>query len=286
MTPDHQQILIQINDSPERKRIQELLKHAGYKCIVSRQTDLAEQNNRAIRLAVTSISSELKTDFHKHSLVLIDRFEELRSDISENITVNWIKRPFSDEELLSQVQRSLQIQKEQSAHIRRKRRLERVTKRLEGFAITDPLTGLYNLRYFKSQLQKEVQRAKRYSTPVSLVMIDLDRFKAINDQYGHLFGNEILRKIGDILQQHLRSLDIPVRYGGDEFAVILPNTKKKSARAVAEKLNEHVLHAGKKWALPQSIQLSFGIAEAPADTIDDTEIVVLADEALYQKKQV
>ncbi|NQT26720.1 GGDEF domain-containing protein [candidate division KSB1 bacterium] len=282
MVQKNKNILIHIDDSLERKRILGLLKHAGYPFIVSKRAQLQD---KSVRLLIMSDLSICEPDSKRHTLVLIDRFEEIRSDYSEDLSVNWIKRPFNDEEFLAQVQRSLLRQRDQSGYIRRKKRLERITRRLEELADTDPLTGLFNMRYFTPQLQKEVLRAKRYGTPVSLMMIDLDHFKAVNDQHGHPAGDEVLRKIGEVFKNHLRTLDIAVRYGGDEFAIILPNTPRKSALVVVEKLRQHVSDAEKKWAFKTSIQLSIGIAEAPKDAEDASELVHLADQALYQNKK-
>jgi diguanylate cyclase (GGDEF)-like protein len=284
MTPHREKILIRIEDTPERKRVLGLLEQAGYPYILSKsEKDL---NDKAVRLVIAAdLSSPEWMDSNTYRLILTDRFASLRLQNLEDLSVNWIKRPFSDGEFLAQVKRSLKRQSEESAHIRRKRRLERLTLRLEDLAVTDPLTGLYNLRYFQHQLQKEVQRAKRYGTPVSLILIDLDHFKAVNDQYGHPAGDEVLRTLGAFFQKNLRTLDVSVRYGGDEFAIILPNTSKQSAVAAADKLKQQLFRIEKNLTIQSSIRFSTGVAEAPADTEDEAELVRLADGVLYQNKK-
>src|SRR5437762_6847689 len=100
----------------------------------------------------------------------------------------------------------------------------------------DPLTQLANRRYFEERLLEEVQRAKRHESPLSLVMLDLDDFKKINDQYGHPAGDEALRITARIIRQTIRTIDVACRYGGEEFAIILPQTGKPGAAVIAERI--------------------------------------------------
>jgi diguanylate cyclase (GGDEF)-like protein len=122
----------------------------------------------------------------------------------------------------------------------------RLYEAIERQAITDGLTGLYNHREFHERLQAEISRARRYSTPVSLLMIDVDDFKSFNDAYGHQAGDEVLRAIGQLLMTGLRrDIDIAARYGGEEFAIILPNTPVDAAHAVGERVRATFAKAGK-----------------------------------------
>ncbi len=156
---------------------------------------------------------------------------------------------------------------------------------LARLARTDPLTGLANRRFFMEQLEREFQRARRYRRPLSLIYLDLDGFKAINDRYGHMFGDEILRGAARSMRAVLRATDLLARIGGDEFAVLLPETGEAGARDVAAKLGRALAAYGDHLG-PAIPPLSFcaGISELrPSDeTIDD--LLNRADEAQYAAK--
>ena len=165
----------------------------------------------------------------------------------------------------------------------------RDSERLEACATIDEVTGLWNRRVFSERLAEEVARSSRYGTPVSLVMLDLDRFKVVNDRYGHVAGDALLASVGTMLRASLRETDVPARYGGDEFAIILPGITKTEAFVVAEKLRENLasltvrLGEGPQ-AADVTITGSFGVA-APAPTIaDDVALLEAADSALYLAK--
>lgn len=155
-------------------------------------------------------------------------------------------------------------------------------------AIIDGMTKLYNYRYFVQELQREANRTKRFHTPFSLLMIDIDHFKQYNDRYGHLEGDKILRQMGALFNKNTRTTDTVARYGGEEFAIILPGLKKEEARIIAEKLQhivedysfESVAHAP-----AAKITISIGLASCPEDSINPQIILQLADNALYKAKR-
>lgn len=154
-------------------------------------------------------------------------------------------------------------------------------------AITDGLTGLYNHRYFQEQLAKEVQRAQRYSSPVSLVMGDVDHFKSFNDNYGHLQGDNVLRQVAAILKAETRQTDVVARYGGDEFMVILANAEKEEAFRVAENIRNRIrteLNSGQEYSLLSAVTISFGVASFPIDALTPMGLIQKADESLYNAK--
>lgn len=173
-----------------------------------------------------------------------------------------------------------------SRHIERSiRRLRAQTEQLTLLAHTDPLTALANRRYLIEQLEREFARAKRYRRPLALLYIDLDGFKAINDRFGHLFGDEILRSLSMAIRAVLRSTDLLARIGGDEFAVLLPETTIKDAVGVANKLRKALGAYGA--SLGTSVPpLTFcaGVAQMREEdeTIDD--LLARADEAQYSAK--
>ena len=150
------------------------------------------------------------------------------------------------------------------------------------WAITDGLTRLYNHRYMHECLDKEIARGTRFGTTFSIIMIDLDFFKTYNDTYGHLAGDDVLTSIGKCIQTSIRTVDIAFRYGGEEFAVILPETMTEGAFLVAERIREKIeqkLYSGRS-----SITASLGIATWPTDGVTKEQILVSADKALYAAK--
>jgi two-component system, cell cycle response regulator len=161
---------------------------------------------------------------------------------------------------------------------------------MRELTIHDDLTGLYNRKEFYRMLAEEVNRCLRYNHTMALLMCDLDRFKAINDKSGHLAGDEVLRHLAQALRNVLRSVDRPARYGGDEFAVILPETSAKAARLVAERLCHEVppLVEAKVTAvgvvLPGSLTLSVGMADLPGVADKAHTLIESVNQALYTAK--
>ncbi len=157
-----------------------------------------------------------------------------------------------------------------------------VTKELTN---RDELTKLYNRRYFFERLEKEAERAKRYRRRLSLLMIDIDHFKNYNDTYGHLRGDEVLRDLAGILEKNLRKVDVLARYGGEEFLALLPETDKRSAKRVGEKLRKAVeksdFHAQLSQLGPGKITITVGISVFPEDCQLAYEMLDLADKTMY-----
>jgi diguanylate cyclase (GGDEF)-like protein len=151
---------------------------------------------------------------------------------------------------------------------------------IESEAVSDGLTGLYNRRYFEEALVREVERARRYDLESTLLLVDLDGFKAINDTRGHQEGDRVLQEVAEVVRRHLRASDIACRFGGDEFAVILCDTPRDEALAVAERIRADV-----ERAFERAVTISAGLATVPDDARSTEELVANADRALYAAKR-
>lgn len=162
-------------------------------------------------------------------------------------------------------------------------------ERLKQAANTDALTGLHNYRYFYDRLEEEVARAERRAAPLAVAFFDLDKLKNVNDTYGHLAGNEVLRILGQSISNHVRTEDVPARYGGDEFAIVMPDTPRDEAERVVERLLEmlegkmvDLPNGGRKIPMPD---LSWGVASYPLDGRTARDLVDNADTRAYARKR-
>jgi diguanylate cyclase (GGDEF)-like protein len=160
------------------------------------------------------------------------------------------------------------------------RKADELSERAE----TDSLTALYNARGFESRLYAEIARTGRYHSPLSLLLIDLDRLKAINDRHGHYAGQTALREVAAAIRTELRASDVAARWGGDEFAVIAPNTSQGAAWVMAERIRHAISHTKMKWPLTASIGITtLDGLDAECD-IDVETLMRSADAALYEAK--
>ena len=160
---------------------------------------------------------------------------------------------------------------------------------LEHRSVTDPLTGLFNRYHFEATLKREMARCLRYKARLSLLLLDVDQLKAVNDRWGHQIGDRVLTRVAGAIQSGLRGTDIASRYGGDEFAVILPDTDAPGGRLVAARTRLKVEEALAEGVVPDAsikVTVSGGLAEVPlaAPTTSEAELIVAADQALYQAK--
>jgi diguanylate cyclase (GGDEF)-like protein len=163
----------------------------------------------------------------------------------------------------------------------------RLHRMIQKQARTDGLTSLANHREFQEQLANEVERAQRFGVPVGLVLLDLDDFKAINDRYGHLAGDNVLKAVSGALRGAIRDIDTASRYGGEEFAVILPHTTVEGATRLAERLREAIAERVANAPDGRQIRItaSFGVAGLPAHAATQVELIAIADAAQYRAKQ-
>jgi diguanylate cyclase (GGDEF)-like protein len=157
-------------------------------------------------------------------------------------------------------------------------------KKLQVNAVTDPLTGLYNRRLFTESFEKELNRARRYGLPLSIVILDLHRFKEVNDKYGHPRGDDVLRAAANTLQRTLRTSDSAFRIGGDEFALLLPQTEATQALALSRRIGSVFAETLQALHLAISVTMDHGVATFPLDGDQIEALIRVADERLYHLK--
>jgi diguanylate cyclase (GGDEF)-like protein len=158
---------------------------------------------------------------------------------------------------------------------------------LERLSVTDRLTELYNHGYFRQRLEEEFQRSVRFKHTMSLIMLDIDDFKAFNDSYGHVRGDDVLKAVSGIIRFNLREMDIAARYGGEEFVVVLPETEPDGAMAVAERIREGVaecvFEVGARAPIGRTV--SIGVASYPMHADSGVALLESADAAMYRAKR-
>src|SRR5216683_2235808 len=156
-------------------------------------------------------------------------------------------------------------------------------ERVKQLAYLDGLTGIFNRRFFELRIMEEIERARRYGTGMAVIMADIDQFKPLNDEFGHLLGDEVLRQVSSLFHQQLRKIDVVCRYGGEEFGILLTQTNAQHAMNIAEKLRKIVA----TWqfpGVPRTVTISAGTAAFPDQGITRDELVRAADAALYAAK--
>ena len=163
----------------------------------------------------------------------------------------------------------------------------RAVRRIQELSITDDCTGLYNARHLFTMIAEELHRSARYGYEFTLLFLDLDHFKRVNDQYGHIIGSKLLAEVGECLRESLRLVDAAFRYGGDEFAILLPQTSREAGLRVARRIAQVLRH--RRWLPEEGIQVelraSIGVSVYPADGANPQLIVQRADDMMYAVKQ-
>lgn len=216
----------------------------------------------------------------------------IKKDLSDKISGlqigadDYLPKPYNELELNARIYASLRTKALQDELKVKNNQLEALLEKVNYMAITDALTGLYNRRRFHDALSAEYERAKRYGTPFSLIMLDIDFFKKINDDFGHNEGDTVLKEVSGILLRNVRDIDTAARYGGEEFMMILPNTEKAQAMVVSERIRQTIATHDFS-GLNRKISASIGIAGMPDARIDNEErLIRCADFAMYRAKQL
>ncbi len=166
--------------------------------------------------------------------------------------------------------------------------LENLNQAFQVLAIRDQLTALFNRRYFDEAIANEVARASRYGRNLSIIFLDVDHFKKYNDQFGHQHGDVVLRRIASIVKTSIREIDIPTRYGGEEFVIILPETAKNEAYGIADKIRRAVAEGTADMVRGNNgapITVSAGVASLGEDGTNVQQLIAKADEAVYAAKR-
>ena len=244
------------------------------------------------------VCQELKKEDNTKDIPVI--FISALSDVFDKVkafslgAVDYIIKPFQTEEILARVSthliiRKLQISLQEKNALLEKEIMERkrIQVELERIATTDPLTGLYNRRYFFNLGETEYAKAQRYKRPISVIILDADHFKDINDSYSHAAGDQALVHLATQLHNLTRSADIVARYGGEEFIILLPETPSQDAYWLAERIRETIQNSILSYEGKQfSYTLSLGIADnqVSEQCAKFEGILSLADRALYQAK--
>jgi diguanylate cyclase (GGDEF)-like protein len=300
--PGHERILVVDDSKTQLDWLVGVLKHEGYEvrtasdgreAIQAARTDppdlilldriLPDMDGMVV---VRDIKARLKDHFVP--VILLSAKADLDSRV-KGLQIgadDFLAKPFAEAEIIARCGAMLRIKKLQDELLRTKAELEIAKRAAEEQSITDGLTGLRNRRFFDERLVEEFKRAQRYTDQLSLMMIDLDHFKLVNDKYGHQAGDVVLRDTAGLIRASIRDPDIACRYGGEEFAIILPKTHLSGALSVAERIWREL--GGKTFPVGGGLKLtgSIGIAFYPAKDITAPELLVrFADEALYQAKK-
>jgi diguanylate cyclase (GGDEF)-like protein len=285
------EILIVDSDTTSRKAMQEFVEMSGYSTLVaaSGEDGLALLPGKDIDVIITDtalsgmdgleLTDLVKKDHDADVIVLTD----YRGDYSYEEAISkgasdFIFKPVRFEELLLRLKRVL---RERQLNAERLNMLER----LKELSITDGLTKLFNSRHFYNQIKNETDRCTRYSHPLSLLILDIDHFKDYNDTYGHLEGDKVLLRLGQVVRLLLRKMDSAYRYGGEEFTIILPETEIEEAGTVAQRIRKAIKEIVFTPDSDGRVSITVSIGMTQYQPPEDIKTFVQrADKALYNSK--
>lgn len=284
-------VLIVDDDAEIKDSIHEFITKSGYNCLTASSAEEAVEllKSNHVNVAIADIIlpgkdglelTDIMKQQHDIDVIVMTGYSNEYSyeEVITKGASDLIFKPFRFEELLLRLKKVLknrQVIKDRA----------RVLDKLEKLAITDGLTTLYNLRHFYKQLEVEIGRCSRYGHSLSLLLLDIDNFKIYNDSYGHLEGDKALIRISQIIKSCLRTMDSAYRYGGEEFTVILPETKGEEAKNVANRIKRAV---ELERFLPEpdkvvTITISIGLTEYFMNEQLST-VIKRADQAMYNSK--
>ncbi|WP_298273049.1 diguanylate cyclase [Geobacter sp.] len=256
----------------------------GFKTLLNHRVDLVLCDLEMPRMDGFRFLSMMRArgEFQDLPVIMLTGREDRETKIRglEQGASDYVTKPFDAGELVARVRVQLKMKALQDE-------LKRTNELLRKLSITDPLTHLHNRRHLMETMEKEFQRASRKGGHLSLVILDIDYFKKINDTYGHQEGDRVLATLAEIVMKGLRSYDIAARYGGEEFVLLLPETPLPEAQAIAERLRGEVQeHSFNGILQGQVITISLGVATYPSPRVENIDSLFRqADEALYRAKQ-
>jgi diguanylate cyclase (GGDEF)-like protein len=292
-------VVLIIDDSPTlRSQVSEILGKSGLVSTVVECGSVIEGFKHLLSQPVDVVLCDLEMpdmdglkflDLHKSRpelrnvpVILLTGREGTEQKIQglERGASDYVTKPFDSGELIARVKVQLKIKSLQDDLKERNQQLEKLSN-------TDPLTQLANRRQLMHVLTQELRRSQRAGHPLSLVMVDIDHFKSINDTFGHQQGDEVLKTVAETLRGALREYDLASRFGGEEFAMVLPETDILHATQVAERVRNLVAHLKFDGSLARlKMTISLGVATFPDKNIKDIDdLIRLADDALYAAKR-
>ncbi len=255
----------------------------GFKKLLTNPVDIILCDLEMPRMDGFKFLSMLKgrPDFQDVPVIILTGRDDKERKVKglEQGASDYITKPFDHDELVARVKVHLKIKKLQDE-------LKRSNERLLELSNTDHLTGLFNRRYMMEALDKEMQRSIRKGGTLSLILLDIDHFKRVNDDYGHQKGDTVLQKVALLLQKELRTYDCAARYGGEEFVAILPDSTLKESVFVADRIRQAVQSARFDSPLDTlNLTVSLGVASfSKEDTTTVDGFIKIADDALYRAK--
>lgn len=293
-----QRTILVVDDDPDSVRVvSHALKWAGYEvCAAANATethqfladgivpDLVLLDVNLPGVDGISLLKELRSRYRYVAVIFISGDSAIESVTRglDSGADDYVTKPFDPRELLARVRSQLRIRDLTD-------QLRDANEKLKELVDTDDLTGLYNMRSLYQKLDSELSRARRFGRAVCVVMMDIDRFKSVNDSHDHLFGSYVLAEVGTIIRQSIRHIDLAARYGGDEFLIVLTETSAEGARIFCERLREAIekrtfAHGLDKIRLTAS--LGFAItSQKSEDDSNPRNLVRAADTALYEAKR-
>lgn len=292
--PEGRRVLVVDDDAENRNLIVEVLQEQKY------EVQAAESGQEAITKIQSWTPELVLLDYNMPGLSGLDTLTHLRKQQNYTAVIfvsansdrdlviqclgagadDYIRKPFNAGELLARVMVRFRNKDVQDA-------LAAANARLQELAERDDVTGLYNMRFIYQKIESELKRAKRYGRQVGIIMMDLDHFKSVNDQFDHLFGSHVLREIGQLIKKNMREIDFAARYGGDEFMLVLTETDEQGVHTFAERIRKligaHVCTDGKN-NFSRTCSLGFAVSSLD-DLMTPKELVLRADQALYKAKE-
>lgn len=295
MDNKHRKILVVDDDPQSRLIVVKALEYEGY------QVEQADSGESAIKVMKQGDPHLVLLDVSMPGLTGLETLKILRdrnryvscifvsgkSDTEDVIrgldagADDYVCKPFDTLELLARVRSQLRIKDLND-------QLQAANAKLKELVDIDDLTGLFNMRSLYKRLDFEIERALRYKRSVSVVMMDMDHFKSVNDEHDHLFGSFVLAEVGKMIRSNIRKVDFAARYGGDEFLVVLTEIDKEGVEIFCERLRERIeknLFKNENHSMKLTSSIGYSLATPAEHRIDARTLVRFADKALYQAKE-